>query len=391
MARSIYGADGSAQVVSPTGVPTTAAATVYTARTGGTVVTDIQNLAGANLGGVVTPDSRGQVVFQGPDGASATYWLDFGDGGPRWGVRPVDIATLVTNAAAARDAANNTTPGGFTAKAALPYVLNAPTQGLTAVLDPMVVARFASSGARDTAFPAPADGDRVYRSDLHAHQTYRNLGSASRWVTDPAVIKEIVLAADSATVSFASIPQEWRNLVLKYHTRIVGSVAANNVHGYFGVRFNNDSGNNYAHQGAVRTLKGISGTPTYEVARDGSGGNTAAATAAVYGSMSGGIENFTGFSSNASTVGFAPGSFFTTIFGGGDISIDDYTSTANRKGLRSNSAFGDNGGGAGTSYMGRADMGGGWNNNAAITQIDLIPSSGTAFASGSRFSLYGWS
>jgi len=98
MARQIYGADGSAQVVSTTGVPTVAAATVYTARTGGTIVTDIQNLSNANLGGVVTPDARGQIIFQGPDNSTATYWLDFGDGGPRWGVRPVDISAMMTAA-----------------------------------------------------------------------------------------------------------------------------------------------------------------------------------------------------------------------------------------------------------------------------------------------------
>ncbi len=391
MARQIYGADGSAQVVSPTGVPTVAAATVYTARTGGTVVTDIQNMSGVNLGGVVTPDSRGQIIFQGPDGSTATYWLDFGDGGPRWGVRPVDVSAMMTAAMVARDLANYTTPGGFTTKGHLPYTGNSPSQSLAAALDGMVTPRFSSSGARDTAYPSPVDGDRVFRTDLHAHQTYRNLGTASRWVTDYALIQEYIPGADAANVAFTSIPQEWRNLVIKFRTRIVGSAAGNVVHSYFGVRFNADSGTNYAHQGAVRTVKGVSGTATFEVARDGGGGSTTASTGANYGSMSGGVENFVGFNSNASTVGFCPGSNFTTLFGGGDIAIDDYSSTTTRKGLRGNSAWGDNGGGTGTSYMGRADMGGGWSSNAAITRIDLLPTAGTAFAAGSSFRLYGWS
>ena len=64
MARQIYGASGAAQVVSLTGTPTLAAATVKTARTGGTTVTDILNMAGANIAGVVTPDSRGQIIFR---------------------------------------------------------------------------------------------------------------------------------------------------------------------------------------------------------------------------------------------------------------------------------------------------------------------------------------
>jgi hypothetical protein len=392
MARQIYGADGSAQVVSTTGVPTVAAATVYTARTGGTIVTDIQNLSNANLGGVVTPDARGQIIFQGPDNSTATYWLDFGDGGPRWGVRPVDISAMMTAAMVARDLANYTTAGGFTAKGHLPYTANSPSQSLAAALDPMVVPRFASSGARDVAFPSPADGDRVYRTDLHAHQTYRNVGSASRWVTDPALIQEFSLAADTATISFTAIPQEWRNLVIKYRTKMVGSNSSNTIHSYFGVRFNSDSGTNYAHQGAVRTLKGVSGTLTYEVARDGTGAGLATTAGAVIGSVAGGIENFVGVNSNASTVGFCAGSGNGAgIFGSGEITIDEYTSSSNRKPIRGNSAFGDNLVGTGTGYMGRADMAGGWSNSAAITQIDLLPTSGTAFSSGSTFRLYGWS
>src|ERR1044072_9710583 len=82
MARSIYGADGSAQVVSLAGTPTLARATVKSARTGGVTITDIQNMSGANLGGIVTPDSRGQIIFQGPDNSTATYWLHLRDGGP---------------------------------------------------------------------------------------------------------------------------------------------------------------------------------------------------------------------------------------------------------------------------------------------------------------------
>lgn len=393
MARNIYGASGAAQVVSLTGTPTLAAATVKTARTGGTTVTDILNMAGANLAGVVTPDSRGQVIFQGPDNATATYWLDFGDGGPRWAINPVDFTSMITTAVAAREVAQNLAPGMTTPKAALPYVDNTAFENLALALDALVIKRFASSSARDTAFPAPADGDRCYRTDLHAHQTYRTgLGGASRWITDPALIQEQTIAVDTAAISFLAIPQEWRNLVIKYRARMVGSTATNTIASYLGVRMNNDTATNYAYNGHHRLIKGVSGTITYEVARDGSVGSATPTTAAVYGSMSGGINNFVGASVTSAFVGILPGSSAAAgLFGGGEITIDDYVSTASRKAILGRSSFGDNGLGTGTSYMGRADIAGGWSSSAAITRLDLTPASGTAFASGSSFRLYGWS
>lgn len=390
MARSIYGADGSAQVVSLAGTPTLASATVKSARTGGVTVTDIQTVGGANLGGIVTPDSRGQIIFQGPDNVTDTFWLDFGDGGPRWAVRPVDMAEVLSFILAARDAAQYTAPGGATTRAALPYVPNTAMQKLAEALDTRTTPRFASAGSRDIAFPAPTDGDRCYRTDLHAHQTYQDLGDASRWATDNALIREVVLTADSTSITFASIPQEWRHLELKYRTRITGTAAGNSVHAYFSLRLNNDGSASYAHQGAVRTVKGAVGSTTYEVDRGGGGGG-AATLNATYGNQSGGIQNFVGFNSTATTVGFCPGSFFSTTFGGGEITIEDYSTNATRKSIRGSSAFGDNAGGTTTSYMGRADIGGGWSNNAAISRIDLLPTSGSAFVSGSTFRLYGWS
>lgn len=396
MARNIYGASGAAQVVSLTGTPTLAAATVKSARTGGVTVTDILNMAGANIAGIVTPDSRGQVIFQGPDNSTATYWLDFGDGGPRWAVSPTDFTAMVTTAIAAREVAQNTAPGSTTAKAALPYVDNTAFENLALALDSLVIKRFASSGARDTAFPAPADGDRCYRTDLHAHQTYRNLGS-SRWVTDPAVIAETTLGVDTATITFNNIPAEWRHLVIKYRSRATGSLAANTITQPVGIRFNNDSGNNYSCTGYIRNMKAVAtATPTttrtYEVLNDGSAG-AIGSTAATYGNAAGGLTNYSNGFTSVAHVGVCVGSGLSTIHGGGEIKIDDYSQGSTKKVIQGDTGFNDNSGWAAstTGYSCFSKIQGGWQSNAAITRIDLIPVGATAFVAGSRFSLYGLS
>ncbi|QFG07924.1 hypothetical protein SEA_INTOLERANT_29 [Streptomyces phage Intolerant] len=396
MARSIYGADGSAQVVSLSGTPTLAAATVKSARTGGVTVTDIQNMSGANLGGVVTPDSRGQIIFQGPDGSTATYWLDFGDGGPRWGVRPVDMNDMVNLAMAAREAAQFTAPGSATPEAGLPYVANSVSAKLALALEGLVIPRFASASARDTAFTAPSDGDRCYRTDLHAHQTYRSLGTP-RWVTDMALINEVVLASDTASISFQNIPQEWRHLVIKFRARAAGSNASYVNTQPVGIRFNNDTGNNYSSMGYIRNLKAVASavpatTLTYEVSMAGAGSGVAT-TAAVFGSASGGLVNNTNGLQSSAWAAVCAGSSMSALHGGGEIKIEDYTGTATRKSIQGDSGYNDNGGWAASStgYSAFARLQGGWQNNAAISRIDLIPVSATGFVAGSRFSLYGWS
>lgn len=398
MARNIYGASGAAQVVSLTGTPTLASATVKTARTGGITVTDIQNMANANLGGVVAPDSRGQIIFQGPDNSTATYWLDFGDGGPRWAISPVDFTTMMTGAMVARETAQNIAPGAVTAKAALPYVDNTAFENLALALDPLVIKRFATSGTRDTAFPAPADGDRCYRTDLHAHQTYRTgIGTAARWVTDPALIAEYVLGIDAATISFQNIPQEWRHLSIKFRTRAVGSNAANVNTQPIGIRFNNDTGNNYSCLGYIRNLKIVTDaggvtTRTFELAANGTGGNVSA-TAASFGAAVGGLSNYGNGIQSSAHVAVCAGSAFTTLHGGGEIKIDDYVNATVRKSFEGQSGYND---GTGytvstTGFSSFSVLRGGWASNAAITRIDLLPILATSFVAGSRFSLYGHS
>lgn len=398
MTRYIYGADGSAQVVSMAGTPTTANATVKTTRTGGTTVTDVQKIDGTPLAGIVTPDAHGQIVFQGPDNSTATYWLDFGDGGPRWAVRPTDFQTASTVLRAALMASEYAAPGGHTAKAQLPYTPNSVSQALATALEGIVIPRFADATARNAAYPTPSDGDRVYRTDLHAHQTYRTLlGSGTgRWVTDNALIGEMVLSADSSGFSFLAIPQDWRHLQIKYTTRIVGSTASGTYASYFGLRFNSDTAGNYAYHGDVRTVVPNAGsyTSAYEIARNATSGTTGAngpgVTGTSFGNTTGGLTNFVGVGISACYLGIVPGSSLT-IMGGGEIEINNYNLSTVRKSFRGRSSFGDAGGATGVGYQARSILSGGWSNNAAITQIDVIPSNGTGFAAGSVFSLYGLS
>lgn len=391
MARNIYGASGAAQVVSLTGTPTLTAATVKSARTGGVTVTDVLNMSGANVAGIVTPDSRGQIIFQGPDNSTDTYWLDFGDGGPRWAVTPTDFTAMVGTAMAAREVAQNTAPGSVTPKAALPYVDNTAFENLALALDTLVIKRFASASARDTAFPAPVDGDRCYRTDIHAHQTYRNLGGV-RWVTDPGVIGETTLGSDTAIVTFNNIPADWRHLVIKYRARAVGSPAGTTITQPVGIRFNNDSGNNYACSGFIRNTKVAASTRTYETLNDGTVGNVGGTSTITYGGTAGGLMNYVNGAQSSSHVGVCVGSGLTALQGGGEIRIEDYNQSSTRKPIQGTSGFGDNTGWpTGTGYASIAVLQGGWQNNTAISRIDLLPVGATAFVAGSRFSLYGLS
>jgi len=86
--RQLYGSDGGSVVTDADGdVQAGRPGTVWTARTGGSQVTDILTLADVPTGGDVVTDSLGRIAFKGPDGATATYWWDTG-GGTRWAVLP---------------------------------------------------------------------------------------------------------------------------------------------------------------------------------------------------------------------------------------------------------------------------------------------------------------
>lgn len=178
MARYIYGGGGDGDIIKPTGVPYIGAtANVFNARTGGTQITDLQNASGAGIT-TVTTDAYGQALFYGPDNYTGVLWLDFGSG-VRWSLAPKDTGLVATRSISSQRAAD-ASGASLTTKAKLPYNANDPLeQALAAQLDPLVIPRFASSSARDAAFPSPADGDQCYRTDLSARQIYN--GAVGAW------------------------------------------------------------------------------------------------------------------------------------------------------------------------------------------------------------------
>jgi glycerophosphoryl diester phosphodiesterase len=88
--RYQYGSDGGAVVTDSDGdIQAARSATVWTAKSGGSQVTDILTLAGVPTGGNVVTDSLGRLAFQGPDSVTATLWWDSA-GGTRWAVLPTE-------------------------------------------------------------------------------------------------------------------------------------------------------------------------------------------------------------------------------------------------------------------------------------------------------------
>lgn len=88
--RYLYGSDGGAVVADADGdVQAGRSGTVWTARTGGSQLTDILTLAGAPTGGDVVTDSLGRLAFQGPNNVITTLWWDSA-GGTRWAVLPTN-------------------------------------------------------------------------------------------------------------------------------------------------------------------------------------------------------------------------------------------------------------------------------------------------------------
>jgi hypothetical protein len=87
-----------------------ASATVWTAPTGGTQVTDLQSESGAAISAVPV-GSSGSVPFYGPVGTFGTLWLDGGDGN-RSAVQPADVGDIARNAYKGAREAQQASAGG---------------------------------------------------------------------------------------------------------------------------------------------------------------------------------------------------------------------------------------------------------------------------------------
>jgi hypothetical protein len=152
-------------------------------------------------------------------------------------------------------------------------------------------------------------------------------------------------AAGASSVTFNSIPQTgYTDLVIK------ASARSTTTEDTFGIRFNSDSGSNYPYRG----LRG--------------NGSTA--------------SSFSGTNTLVALGGMSQSNYTASTFGNSEFYIPNYTAS-NYKSV-SVDAVNENNATTATAQLST----GLWNSTAAITTIQVIPSSGS-FAQYSTFSLYG--
>lgn len=156
------------------------------------------------------------------------------------------------------------------------------------------------------------------------------------------LIASTTLAASTPTVTFGSLPQTYRDLILIVSAASTGS--GTNA----AIRFNSDSGSNY-----TRVFMGANGVNV----------------------VSSGTTTQTGFQ-------FDNFGFVTTTLGATNhvLQIMDYSATDKHKTIlaRANRA-----GDTLDAIAGR------WANTAAITSVEVVSFSGESYISGSTFNLYG--
>jgi hypothetical protein len=169
---------------------------------------------------------------------------------------------------------------------------------------------------------------------------------------DPAatfLIQRVAGTGSSGTITFSSIPQNYKHLQLRCMTRSTVSAAVD----YFSVtRFNSDSGNNYSYH----YLFGNGSSA-------GSGGSFSQSTLA--------WPTILGNTATANCM--------TTSI----LDIHDYASTTKNKTVRTFEGWDANGTGA--VYVNSAL----WQSTAAINSITIVAPSSANFLSTSTFALYG--
>lgn len=172
-------------------------------------------------------------------------------------------------------------------------------------------------------------------------------GGSGAWT----LISSQTLASPTATVTFSSIPNTYKHLILTSRMRSVTAAAVDNNR----MRFNGDTGANYDY------MEGHTVNSTYSV------GSAFAQTS---------------FLNAAINAGTAPANSFTPMI----MEILQYANTNMTKEIM----WRDSGNSTQTAAGYRVGAGGGtWRNTAAINQIDLFNNSGSNFATNSTFSLYG--
>lgn len=156
-----------------------------------------------------------------------------------------------------------------------------------------------------------------------------------------------VPSGGASSIEFAGIPTGYKHLQIRYNF----TVGTNDR--VYRMRFNSDSGNNYAF---------------HELAGNGSSATVYAATS------SSGIDG--GYNYSAS-------SFNTTSFTGGVLDILDYSSVSKFKTTRALDGIDFNGDGRVTLHSGL------WQSTSAISSISLIPFTNGSFVQYSQFALFG--
>jgi hypothetical protein len=102
-----------------------------------------------------------------------------------------------------------------------------------------VVSQFATKAARDSAITSPVAGMLAYTADLQAFSWY----SGSSWapLSGPMLISRQTLGADTATVTFSSIPGDFTHLRMTVMARSTTAAGSDSLF----LRFNGDTAGNY--------------------------------------------------------------------------------------------------------------------------------------------------
>ena len=154
----------------------------------------------------------------------------------------------------------------------------------------------------------------------------------------------------TASISFTSIPSTYSHLQLRLLTRTNRA----DTNDFMTIRFNGDSGSNYAYHSLY--------------------GNGASAGA-----------NDTGTSTGTPWSGVTAGGNATaSMFGAAVVDVLDYSATTKYKTTRLLSGTDQNGINGRIYFMSNL-----WQNTAAITTVTIIPTHGTLFSEYSSFALYG--
>jgi hypothetical protein len=221
-----------------------------------------------------------------------------------------------------------------------------------------VVTPFASASARSSAITSPIEGMVTFRQDENVLEAY----DGSNWTPAGWIpIASTTLGSPASSVSWTSVPQTYKNLMIVANCRTTEVATASDIL----LRFNNDTNADYANLNI--TADNASGTAALAIL----GGNAQTSTPAMR------------------TAG---GNLNSAIWGGGFAYVLGYSnaSTANKQ-VYSFSGEGDFGSVAGFRLRQATFSNANSSFTAiAVTRIDLIAGGSSNFSTGSTFQLYGF-